>query len=179
MRSTAPLLLCCLTAPASALLLLPGHHPRLSRRRPKAIFASASEAALRRASTLDASGESTATASAGLQLFTSYDATVELLLEEIGACDAGDHIFLQLYLLEGGSSSEAILAALEEAGSSRGASVTFVLDVSYVSEISRLIERTDTLIPRVAALAERHAWCDVAYRSKPDHAKYALFLAKQ
>ena len=81
---------------------------------------------------------------------------------------------LGLYLLEGGESSARVLDALEAAGG-RGARVSFVLDVSYVSEISRLIERTDTLIPRVAALAERHAWCDVAYRSKPDHAKYALF----
>ena len=109
-----------------------------------------------------------------LQLLTSYQQLVGALLDEVALSTTGDTVELGLYLLEGGDSSARVLDALEAAGG-RGARVSFVLDVSYVSEISRLIERTDTLIPRVAALAERHAWCDVAYRSKPDHAKYALF----
>ena len=66
---------------------------------------------------------------------------------------AGDSIDLGMYLLEGGDSSERVLGALERAGSDRGVRVRFNLDVSYVSQISRLTERTTTLIPRVARLA--------------------------
>ena len=127
-----------------------------------------------------ASSSSTATASATAktaQLLTSYDATIALLEDEIAACSRGDEVFLQLYLLEGGSSSEAVLASLEAAGAERGVRVTFVLDVSYVSMLSRLTEKTTTLIPRVEQLAtEQPQWCSCTYGSKPDHSKYALFL---
>lgn len=41
--------------------------------------------------------------------------------------------------------------------------------------ISRIIEKTDTLIPRVAELATTRPWCSVTWGSKPDHAKFALF----
>lgn len=115
----------------------------------------------------------------GLLLMTSYDASIRLLLDEVAATAAGDQIFLQLYLLEGGASSEAVLAALEEAGSQRGVRVTFVLDVSYVSMLSRLTEKTTTLIPRVEELATTQPqWCGCTYGSKPDHSKYALFLRR-
>ena len=43
-----------------------------------------------------------------------------------------------------------------------------------VADPRELHDLQDELPDVVAALAERHAWCDVAYRSKPDHAKYAL-----
>ncbi|EOD08925.1 hypothetical protein EMIHUDRAFT_456339 [Emiliania huxleyi CCMP1516] len=111
------------------------------------------------------------------ELLTSYGQLVGSLVDEVALATAGDTVELGLYLLEGGDSSARVLDALETAGG-RGVHVSFVLDVSYVSEISRLIERTDTLIPRVAELARRHDWCDVTYRSKPDHAKYALFARR-
>jgi hypothetical protein len=115
----------------------------------------------------------------GLELYDAYDASIQLLLDEIAATSAGDRIELGLYLLEGGQSSERVLAALESAGADRGVRVSFGLDVSYVSMISRLTEKTDTLIPRVASLAVRNPeWCSVTYKPKPDHAKYALFLRR-
>ena len=132
------------------------------------------------AGTMMASGAAAATAAKTAQLLTSYDATIALLEDEIAACSRGDEVFLQLYLLEGGSSSEAVLAALEEAGASRGVRVTFVLDVSYVSMLSRLTEKTTTLIPRVEQLATAQPqWCSCTYGSKPDHSKYALFLRSE
>lgn len=89
---------------------------------------------------------------------------------------AGDRIDIGLYLLEGGQSSERLLAALEEAGSTRGVRVNFQLDVSYVSMISRIVEKTDTLVDRVASLAEAQPhWCSCTWGSKPDHGKYACF----
>ena len=57
------------------------------------------------------------------QLVTSYSACTELLLDEIAATETGDEINLGIYLLEGGESSERVLGALVEAGSSRGVSV--------------------------------------------------------
>ena len=109
-------------------------------------------------------------------LVTSYDACCELLLSEIQASKAGDEITLGIYLLEGGSSSNRVLSALEEAGRQRDVRVNFALDVSYVSMISRIIEKTDTLIPRVAELAASEpGWCSCTWGSKPDHGKFALF----
>ena len=109
-------------------------------------------------------------------LITSYDACCDLLLSEIQASQAGDEITLGIYLLEGGSSSSRVLSALEEAGRQRGVRVNFGLDVSYVSMISRIIEKTDTLIPRVAQLAALEPeWCSCNWGSKPDHGKFALF----
>ena len=110
-------------------------------------------------------------------LVTSYSACCELLLNEIAATQAGDVITLGIYLLEGGSSSNRVLSALEEAGRERAVHVNFALDVSYVSMISRIIEKTDTLIPRVSALASSEPeWCSCTWGSKPDHGKYALFM---
>ena len=98
------------------------------------------------------------------------------LLDEIAATQAGDRIDIGLYLFEGGRSSEAVLAALTEAGRARGVQVCFQLDVSYVSMISRIVEKTDTLVDRVAQLAnEQRQWCSCAWGSKPDHGKYACF----
>lgn len=112
------------------------------------------------------------------QLVTSYGECTALLLREIADTTKGDEIALGIYLLEGGESSERVLAALEEAGS-RGVCVDFGLDVSYVSMISRIIERTDTLIPRVAKLAQTQPqWCSCSWGSKPDHSKFALFARK-
>ena len=62
-------------------------------------------------------------AAASPQLVTSYSACTALLLDEIAATEAGDEINLGIYLLEGGESSERVLGALVEAGSSRGVSV--------------------------------------------------------
>ena len=115
----------------------------------------------------------------GFQLCTSYAAAVDLLLDEVAATEAGDEISLSLYLLESGRSSERVLDALEEAGTSRGVRVSFGLDVSYVSAISRLIEKTDTLIPRAEGMAAANPeWCECTYRSKPDHAKFVTFKRK-
>ena len=111
-----------------------------------------------------------------IELMDSYSTANARLLEEIEATDAGDCIDIGLYLLEPGKSSEMVLDALLEAGSNRGVQVTFHLDVSYVSMISRIIEKTTTLIPRAASMAARHPeWCRTRYRSKPDHSKYACF----
>ena len=112
-----------------------------------------------------------------LRLLDSYTNTMEMLLDEIADTESGDRIFFQLYLLEGGASSEKVLAALEDAGASRGVQVSFGLDVSYVSMLSRLTEKTTTLIPRVEQMALAHpGWCECTYGSKPDHSKYALFM---
>ena len=109
-------------------------------------------------------------------VINSYSGAIDLLLDEIADTQQGDEISLCLYLLEGGESSERVLVALEEAGKSRGVSVRFRLDVSYVSAISRLIEKTDTLIPRAEAMAAANSqWCSCTYRSKPDHSKFATF----
>ena len=69
---------------------------------------------------------------------------------------------LNQMMSEGGLKAAQVLAALEEAGDGRGVRVLFSLDVSYVSIISRIIERTDTLLPRVEALSDR-AWCSCVY----------------
>lgn len=112
--------------------------------------------------------------SCGTFLLDSYEQTTSTLLEEIADTTSGDRIFFQLYLLEGGSSSEQVLAALEEAGSRRGVQVSFGLDVSYVSMLSRLTEKTTTLIPRVESMAiSQPEWCTCTYGSKPDHSKCA------
>ena len=114
-------------------------------------------------------------ADSGFAVVNSYDGAISLLLDEIASTQKGDAINLSLYLLEGGKSSERVLTALEEAGT-RGVNVIFGLDVSYVSAISRLIEKTDTLIPRAEAMAATHpGWCACTYRSKPDHGKFATF----
>jgi hypothetical protein len=116
------------------------------------------------------------TAAPPISLLDSYEACIESLLDEIAATQAGDRIDIGLYLFEGGQSSEAVLAALTEAGHARGVQVCFQLDVSYVSMISRIVEKTDTLVDRVAQLAnEQRQWCSCAWGSKPDHGKYACF----
>ena len=115
--------------------------------------------------------------SRGLLLLDSYERTTSTLLEEITDTARGDRIFFQLYLLEGGSSSEQVLAALEEAGLRRGVQVSFGLDVSYVSMLSRLTEKTTTLIPRVELMATSNPdWCTCTYGSKPDHSKCVGYL---
>ena len=116
------------------------------------------------------------TAAPPICLLDSYEACIVSLLDEIAATQAGDRIDIGLYLFEGGRSSEAVLAALTEAGRARGVQVCFQLDVSYVSMISRIVEKTDTLVDRVAQLAnEQRQWCSCAWGSKPDHGKYACF----
>ena len=168
-----PLLLFCCCSPhvealsAAVPQLSRGQHALLPTRRlahhPTALSA-VSQAAVVAAPTNGTGGSD-----GGLLLMTSYDATIRLLLDEIADTTAGDQIFLQLYLLEGGASSEAVLAALEEAGARRGVRVTFVLDVSYVSMLSRLTEKTTTLIPRVEQLAASQPdW----WRCKLDQLKY-------
>ncbi len=79
-----------------------------------------------------------ATAANQCQLVEGYGMATRLLLDEIAATERGDMIELGIYLLEGGESSESVLAALEQAGG-RGVRVHFAIDVSYVSMISRLI----------------------------------------
>lgn len=114
-----------------------------------------------------------------VQLHESYESSIAALLDEISTTSAGDRVELSLYLIEGGDSSERVLAALQAAGRQRGVQVHFGLDVSYVSMISRLTERTDTLIPRVAEMARAEPqWVTVAFRKKPDHSKYALFIRR-
>ena len=116
---------------------------------------------------------------ASTRLVTSYSACVALLLDEISDTGEGDEIDLGIYLIEGGTSSERVLGALAEAGMTRGVRVNFGLDVSYVSMISRIIEKTDTLIPRVAQLAAAHpGWCTCTWGSKPDHSKFAIFTRR-
>ena len=178
-----PLLLFCCCSPHVEALLASAAVPQLSRgqhallpTRRLAHHPTASSA-VSQAAVVAAPTNGTGGSDGGLLLMTSYDATIRLLLDEIADTTAGDQIFLQLYLLEGGASSEAVLAALEEAGARRGVRVTFVLDVSYVSMLSRLTEKTTTLIPRVEDLATTQpAWCSCTYGCKPDHSKYALFL---
>ncbi|KAL1516011.1 hypothetical protein AB1Y20_002624 [Prymnesium parvum] len=113
-------------------------------------------------------------AASAIVLLDSYEQTVRALLDEIESCSRGDAVYFQLYLLEQGASSERVLAALEEAGSVRGVRVSFALDVSYVSMLSRLTEKTTTLLPRVERMSPE--WCTCTYGSKPDHSKYALFV---
>jgi hypothetical protein len=63
------------------------------------------------------------TAAPPISLLDSYEACIESLLDEIAATQAGDRIDIGLYLFEGGQSSEAVLAALTEAGRARGVQV--------------------------------------------------------
>ena len=179
-RALALLLLCCSCSPHAEALLAAAVLPQLSRGRAALLTTRRlphPTAVSQAAAVVAAPTNGTGGSDGGLLLMTSYEATIRLLLDEIAATTAGDQIFLQLYLLEGGASSEAVLAALEEAGARRGVRVTFVLDVSYVSMLSRLTEKTTTLIPRVEDLATTQpAWCSCTYGSKPDHSKYALFL---
>eukprot|EP00966_Prymnesium_polylepis_P062475 1449658-Prymnesium_polylepis.1 len=160
-----PLLACAATAHARCLsgrCTPPSHFPPLGRSR---IVCS------------DVDAPPTHSPTRGLELLDSYERTTQTLLDEIADTERGDRIFFQLYLLEGGESSERVLAALEEAGATRGVRVAFGLDVSYVSMLSRLTEKTTTLIPRVEQLATRQpGWCECTYGSKPDHSKYALFM---
>ena len=175
-------LLCCCSPPHAEALLATALVPQLGRGRAALqttgrLAHPTASGAVSQVAAFTAPTNGTGGSDGGLLLMTSYEATIRLLLDEIAATTAGDQIFLQLYLLEGGASSEAVLAALEEAGAQRGVRVTFVLDVSYVSMLSRLTEKTTTLIPRVEDLATTQpAWCSCTYGSKPDHSKYALFL---
>ena len=180
---TVALLLLCCCSPHVEALLASAVVPQLGRGRAALLTTRrlahhpTASGAVSQAAVVAAPTNGTGGSDGGLLLMTSYDATIRLLLDEIAATTAGDQIFLQLYLLEGGASSEAVLAALEEAGARRGVRVTFVLDVSYVSMLSRLTEKTTTLIPRVEDLATTQpGWCSCTYGSKPDHSKYALFL---
>ena len=108
-------------------------------------------------------------------LISSYSQATDVLLAEISGCEAGDRIDLSIYLLEAGASTEAVLAALLSAGA-RGVRVHYALDISYVSMISRLAERTTTLIPRAERMARAHpSWCSLTYRTQPAHSKYVIF----
>ena len=169
------LLFCCCSPQVEALLASAAAVPQLSRGQhallPTRRLAHhpIASGAVSQAAVVAAPTNGTGGSDGGLLLMTSYDATIRLLLDEIADTTAGDQIFLQLYLLEGGASSEAVLAALEEAGARRGVRVTFVLDVSYVSMLSRLTEKTTTLIPRVEDLATTQpAWYSCTYGSKPN-----------
>ena len=147
-RALALLLLCCSCSPHAEALLAAAVLPQLSRGRAALLTTrrlAHPTAVSQAAAVVAAPTNGTGGSDGGLLLMTSYEATIRLLLDEIAATTAGDQIFLQLYLLEGGASSEAVLAALEEAGARRGVRVTFVLDVSYVSMLSRLTEKTTTL----------------------------------
>ncbi len=108
-------------------------------------------------------------------LIRTYEAAEATLLEEIEACGASDVIVLHLFILEPGPSSESVLKALC-AATERGASVQVSIDATPASALGRLVERTDTLLPKALALGAAVDGLEVVARKTPDHAKYALFV---
>ncbi len=109
------------------------------------------------------------------RLLVDYDAALAALLTEVEACAAGDAITLRLYIIEPGASSEAVLDALGRAAE-RGVTVAISVDATAASRLSRLWERTSTLLPRARALARAFPGRVTAVgRRTPDHSKVALF----
>lgn len=110
-----------------------------------------------------------------IRLIVDYDAAVEALLAEIEATGAGDRITLCVYIIEPGASSERVLAALA-AAAERGVEVSISVDATASSKLSRLWERTRTLLPQARRLAREYPERVTARgRKEPDHSKYALF----
>lgn len=109
-------------------------------------------------------------------LLVDYDRALAALLEELASLGPGDEARLELYLLEPGDSSRAVLAGLE-AAAARGARARVALDRSAASALSRLVERTGTLRGEVQALARRlPARVSLDDRPGTDHSKVLTFL---
>lgn len=109
------------------------------------------------------------------QLLSCYDHALDALVADAAACGPGDAIEAMVYLVEPGASSERVLEALA-AAAARGARVRVAVDWTAGSHLSRLVERTTTLLPRLEALArERPERVTVARRRTPDHAKWFRF----
>ncbi len=110
------------------------------------------------------------------ELIVDYDAAIAAVLAEVTSCGAGDRIVLCVYIIEPGASSERVLAELR-AAAERGAQVAISVDATAASKLSRLWERTSTLLPQARALArDLPERVTAEGRRVPDHSKYALFL---
>jgi phosphatidylserine/phosphatidylglycerophosphate/cardiolipin synthase-like enzyme len=110
-----------------------------------------------------------------VELIETYEGMVDALARELDATRAGDSVRLSFYLLEPGRSSERVLEAAG-AAAARGASVELSVDATIASRLSRLVERTGTLMPRARALAEAFPTFRAVERVRTmDHAKYAVF----
>jgi len=114
-----------------------------------------------------------------VRLIVDYDAAVAALLGEIEATGEGDRIALSVYIIEPGDSSQQVLAALA-AAAERGVEVAISVDATASSKLSRLWERTRTLLPEARRLAREFPERVTARgRREPDHSKYALFHRRQ
>lgn len=109
------------------------------------------------------------------RLIQGYDAAIEALRGEVERTGPGDEVVLNVYLLEGGRSSEQVLADLV-AAARRGARVSLSVDGTAASTLSRVVERTTSLVPEALALAREVEGFRAVRRREPDHSKYALFL---
>lgn len=107
------------------------------------------------------------------ELLVGYEAAVGALLAEVEATRAGDRVALSVYLIEPGVSSERVLSALR-AAALRGVAVEVALDATPASALSRLVERTGTLLPRALAIAAEVPGFRVEARKTPDHAKHVV-----
>lgn len=109
-------------------------------------------------------------------LLADYPQAIHALLEELGGLGSGDEARLELYLLEPGESSQAVLAALR-AAAERGVRVRVALDASAASALSRLVEGTGTLRGAARALARAlPGRVELVRRAGTDHAKVLSFL---
>lgn len=111
-----------------------------------------------------------------VELIADYPAAVAAIVAELSGLGPGDEARLELYLLEPGASSQAVLDGLG-AAAGRGARVQVALDASAASALSRLVERTGTLRPALRALARAHPGrIELLARAGTDHAKVLRFL---
>lgn len=108
------------------------------------------------------------------RLIQSYDEAFAAIHTEILASGAGDRIRVSVWILEPGETSEELLRSLR-AAAERGAEVSVSVDGTNASLVQRLWERTETLLPRVRALAAEVEGFRCVERKDPDHAKYAIF----
>lgn len=107
-------------------------------------------------------------------LISSYDHLIRALVEEITNTLPGDTIVLNVYILEPGDSSKLILDTLRKAAV-RGVNTSISVDYTVASHLSRLWERTSTLLPEAVELGRAFPEQVRATRRKvPDHSKYAV-----
>jgi hypothetical protein len=88
-----------------------------------------------------------------VRLLTSYDDVVRAIVNEMDRTAAGDRVEFSVYVMEPGSSTDAVLLAMRRAATS-GVRVDASLDCSVVSAFTSWCEGTTTQASRLRALAE-------------------------
>ena len=107
-----------------------------------------------------------------VRLLTSYDDVVRAIVNEMDRTAAGDRVEFSVYVMEPGSSTDAVLLAMRRAAT-RGVRVDASLDCSVVSAFTSWCEGTTTQASRLRALAEEfsQAKADEAISHKETHGR--------